>query len=192
MTRSKTDWVFLASVFVLALTGVTPVVYAHGGGTTLIHACVNNSSGEVKIVGANASCKNNETALHWPSMAPPSSGSSIMNHAISAGGFYLTTPEPICVPAAGAICDYPFPRDGTIQNMRILINTNSYSGPAVVTLFVNGIPTLLSTTIPPGSTTDIDVPGTVAVLDGDKVSVRMDRTAVSSGLIMLTISYEIL
>ena len=76
--------------------------------------------------------------------------------------------------------------------MRILINSNSYSGPAVVTLFINGIPTLFSTTVPPESTTDIDVPGAVTVLDGDRVSVKMDRTAVSSGTIYLTISYEIL
>lgn len=66
MTRSKTGWLFLVSAFVLALAGVTPVVYAHGGDPTLIHACFNKSSGEIKIVSANASCKNNEIAVDWP------------------------------------------------------------------------------------------------------------------------------
>src|SRR5712692_8212971 len=65
MTPSKTGWLFLGSVFVLALAGFTPAVYAHGGDSTLIHACVTKSSGEVKIVGVNASCKNNETAVDW-------------------------------------------------------------------------------------------------------------------------------
>lgn len=66
MTRSRAGLFFLGSAFVLALAGVTPAVYGHGGDLTLIHACANKSSGEVKIVGANASCKTNETALDWP------------------------------------------------------------------------------------------------------------------------------
>jgi hypothetical protein len=190
MTRSKTGWVFLALAFILALAGVTPAIYAHGGDATLIHACVNKNSGAVKIVDANASCKKNETALDWPSTVSPSTGSSIMNHGVGVTAPF--PPEPTCVPAAGANCDYRLPRDGTITNMRILINSNSFNGPAVVTLFVNGIRSELSTTIPPGSTTDIDVPGAVTALDGDRIAVRIDGTAVSSGLMQLTISYEIL
>lgn len=74
MTRSKTGWLVLGSAFVVALAGVTPVVYAHGGDPTLVHACVNKSSGEVKIVGANASCKNNESAVDWPGTSAASTG----------------------------------------------------------------------------------------------------------------------
>jgi hypothetical protein len=66
MTRLKTGCFVLVSTFVLALAGVTPALYAHGGDPTLVHACVNKGSGEIKIVGANASCKANETALDWP------------------------------------------------------------------------------------------------------------------------------
>lgn len=65
MKRSKAGLLFLGSAFLLALAGVTPAVYAHGGDPTLIHACVNKSSGEVKIVDANASCKQHETAVDW-------------------------------------------------------------------------------------------------------------------------------
>ena len=48
----------------LSLLGVT-YVSAHGGNTALIHACVNNTSGEVKIVGANSACPSNYRALDW-------------------------------------------------------------------------------------------------------------------------------
>ena len=49
----------------LAALGVTSLAGAHGGDTSLIHACVNNSSGTIKIVGANDECKKNESALDW-------------------------------------------------------------------------------------------------------------------------------
>lgn len=73
MARSKTGWLFLGSAFVLALAGVTPAVYAHGGDPTLVHACVDKRGGKIKIVGANASCKGNKTALDWnlPGAAGP-------------------------------------------------------------------------------------------------------------------------
>ena len=41
------------------------LVSAHGGDTAKIHSCVNNSSGTIKIVGANDNCNNNESALDW-------------------------------------------------------------------------------------------------------------------------------
>ena len=37
---------------------------AHGGDSTKIHACV-DQAGNLKIVGAGAQCKANETALDW-------------------------------------------------------------------------------------------------------------------------------
>src|SRR4051794_27537730 len=41
------------------------VVSAHGGDTTRIHACVKNSGGTVRIVGASEACKSGETAVDW-------------------------------------------------------------------------------------------------------------------------------
>ena len=46
------------------------VVLAHGGDVNLIHACVNQQSGAIKIVGANGSCKQGETALDWAINGP--------------------------------------------------------------------------------------------------------------------------
>jgi hypothetical protein len=191
MTRSATRWLLLGSAFVLALAGV-PMVYAHGGDPTLIHSCVNKSSGEVKIVGASASCKNNETAVDWPATAapppPPASGGSIMVHGVGAG---VVAGGSFIIEFGGGVFEYRLPRDGTVQNMRILVTSNSYNGPTTVTLLVNGVATSLSAAIPAGSTANIDVVGPVAVLDGQRVSVRADTPTVSSGFIALSVSYEI-
>ena len=62
--------VVLVVVAALLLIGGSTWVFAHGGDVNLIHACVNNSSGTLKIVGPNASCKNNETALDWGIVGP--------------------------------------------------------------------------------------------------------------------------
>ena len=192
MTRSATRWMLPGLAFVLTLAGFTPMVDAHGGDPTLIHACVNKSSGEVKIVGASASCKNNETAVDWPATAapppPPAGGGSIMVHGVGAG---VVAGGSFIIEFGGGVFEYRLPRDGTVQNMRILVTSNSYNGPTTVTLLVNGVATSLSATIPAGSTADIDVVGPVAVLDGQRVSVRADTPTVSSGSIALSVSYEI-
>lgn len=58
---------FLALTFAFGFAGATlgAVVMAQGNGT--IHACIHKSNGNVRIVGANETCKNNETSLTWGS-----------------------------------------------------------------------------------------------------------------------------
>jgi len=70
MTSSKTGWLFLGSVFGLTLAVAAPAVHAHGGDPNLAHSCVNNSSGEIKIVAPTATCKTNETAVDWSITGP--------------------------------------------------------------------------------------------------------------------------
>ncbi len=55
-----------------AMAALTPMAYAHGGNTdpSVIHACVQQSSNQVKIVGVNGSCSNSEVAVHWSIMGP--------------------------------------------------------------------------------------------------------------------------
>ena len=59
-------------VFAVTITMFLSVTYvsAHGGNTALIHACVSNSSGEIKIVGANSNCPSNYRALDWNIQGP--------------------------------------------------------------------------------------------------------------------------
>jgi hypothetical protein len=62
-------WLVAFSVVLISLVSVT-LVSAHGGNTALIHACVNNTSGEIKIVGANSNCPSNYRALDWSIQGP--------------------------------------------------------------------------------------------------------------------------
>jgi hypothetical protein len=61
--------------FIIAGAGAVAIF---GGGALVganapsqeISACVNNSSGEIKIVDADATCKKNETLLEWNKQGP--------------------------------------------------------------------------------------------------------------------------
>ena len=61
LTIVSTTVMFLA---LLAL-GLVAQLAAHGGGDGLIHACVNDNSGEIKIVGPDDECKKNWSPLDW-------------------------------------------------------------------------------------------------------------------------------
>jgi hypothetical protein len=62
-------WLLTLAVILISLASAT-FVRAHGGDITRIHACVSNTSGEIKIVGANATCPNNYRALDWNIQGP--------------------------------------------------------------------------------------------------------------------------
>src|SRR5688572_31365064 len=62
-------WLAAFAMIGLMFLSVT-YVSAHGGNTALIHACVSNSSGEIKIVGANTNCPSNYRALDWNIQGP--------------------------------------------------------------------------------------------------------------------------
>jgi len=92
---------------------------------------------------------------------------------------------------------YRIPRDGTIQNMRIFIEDAYYcpsDGPLDVTIVVNDRPTSLSTTVPIGFTGGIDVPGTVDVFGGDRITVETNSRQVRDycWVALMSVSYEIL
>ncbi len=57
--------VIMGLVIFVALLGLPMMASAHGGDPTKIHSCVNNNSGEVKIVAPNATCNNNWTPVDW-------------------------------------------------------------------------------------------------------------------------------
>ena len=61
----------VALLALLVGIGGVMLVNAHGGNASLIHACVKNSNGSIRIVAANSSCNaNNETALDWNILGP--------------------------------------------------------------------------------------------------------------------------
>jgi len=64
---------FLSAILLVALLSISSVMYvsAHGGDVTLIHACVTNRIGAVRIVSASTTCDaNKETALDWGIQGP--------------------------------------------------------------------------------------------------------------------------
>ena len=64
---------FLSAILLVALLSLSSVIYvsAHGGDVTLIHACVNNRTGALRIVSATTTCDaNKETALDWGIQGP--------------------------------------------------------------------------------------------------------------------------
>lgn len=177
-----------AIAIALAVHFAAPV-FADGGDATLIHACVKKVNGQVRIVGPGDACLPSESSLHWVAGASGNTGGSIMVHGVTAGA----GGDPLVfVHFGGGIPVYRSPRDGIIQNTRVLVRSNTYDGDTPVTLLVNGVPTPISTVIPAGSTGGIDVPGTFAIADGDEVSLVLDRGATTSGTLEVSVAYEIL
>lgn len=50
---------------IIIAAGTTTLILAHGGDANLIHGCVKNSNGDIRIVVANGVCNSNETSLDW-------------------------------------------------------------------------------------------------------------------------------
>jgi len=87
-------------VFVVLLTislSFAVMAYAHGGDTTRIHSCVNNSSGQIKIVGASVPCKTNEHSLDWNQEG--SAGSIISTRVVVNSVTVPGDPAPVSVSA---------------------------------------------------------------------------------------------
>jgi len=62
----------LALVLTLLAAPLLPLLAeAHGGDASLVHACVHQSSAQVRIVGPNDNCKSQETAAHWSTAGAP-------------------------------------------------------------------------------------------------------------------------
>lgn len=58
------------STFMFVLLAGATMVSAHGGDSSIIHACVQQSSELVRIVGANDVCRIDETAVDWTIVGP--------------------------------------------------------------------------------------------------------------------------
>ena len=64
---------FLSAILLVVMLSMSGVMYvsAHGGDITLIHACVINRTGAVRIVSATTTCDaNKETTLDWGIQGP--------------------------------------------------------------------------------------------------------------------------
>jgi hypothetical protein len=187
--RSPGQWIAAARIAVAVAAFLPATVVADGGDPTLIHACVKKANGQVRIVPPTDICLPSEASMHWAAGAPANAGGSIMVHGATfgAGGVAVNF-----VHLGGGIPEYRSPRAGTIRNTRLLVRANSFDGDSPVTLMVNGVATAITAVIPAGSTASIDIPDTVAIVDGDRVAVVLDRGASTSGSLEVSVAYEIL
>ena len=195
MTSSKTRWLFLGLALVLTLAVVAPAVYMHGGDASLIHSCVNKSSGEIKIVAPNATCKNNETALDWPASLPapsptptatptptpaPSGGAVLdaRSNFISASGttvFAMNVEEA----ASESFVQVNVPRGGQLANLFVHPTASPAAGAILTaTVRVNGLDTVLAVThtSADGTSTVSNIAATVPVAQGDLVAVKFTES----------------
>jgi len=64
---------FVALLLVGQAAGVARLAEGHGGNNdpTVIHACVDKTRGDVRIVGVTGSCTVKENVLHWGIVGPP-------------------------------------------------------------------------------------------------------------------------
>ncbi|MFN8585478.1 MAG: hypothetical protein U0446_09195 [Dehalococcoidia bacterium] len=74
--RSQLIGVAAGAAVTAALLGGVAVVSAHGGDTNSIHACVNKTNGQVRVVGASEDCKVPEYALDWRIAGPAGASGS--------------------------------------------------------------------------------------------------------------------
>ena len=70
--RRKSPSVSISIGAILGLSLMAQQAYAHDGNSdpAVVHACVQKSSNQVRIVGVAGSCTNAEVALHWSITGP--------------------------------------------------------------------------------------------------------------------------
>jgi hypothetical protein len=165
----------------------------------LIRACVNNSSGNIKIVQANARCKNNETLLEWNAAG---GGNQAANSSVFAfTGVAYPNSGDLCTNLVGdtiecsrSFIDYntPLPRAGRLVAVALHPYHNNLTTNVSVTVYVNDAPTALEVIIPAGSTADVIVEGSVNVAAGDLVKLVTPTFAQPTGDPMLRYSGTLL
>lgn len=70
---SRVGFIFFAWLLVMPLLAHPRPAVADGGDASLIHACVQQGSQQVRIIGPDESCRRTETPVHWPGVpsSPP-------------------------------------------------------------------------------------------------------------------------
>lgn len=172
-TRQK---LFLSIAFTILLTAGATWAFAHGGDTALIHSCVNNSSGTIKIVSPNTNCANNEIPLDWSpgGAVNVSSGGGVFSFKAVVYGsdsFCISVlgQQDSCDPEIGITGSFqvPVPSDGKLVKLAVYVEGNGMNVDTTVTAFVNGSPSDLQVTIPAGATSVFFGSGDVDVQAGD-------------------------
>ncbi len=82
------------------------------------------------------------------------------------------------------------PMTGTLRNLRVKAHTNTITGnPVGLTVYVNGVASGMTASIPAGSTNLIVGAGSVAVSQGDYLTIGIDLSAATGGQINNALSW---
>jgi hypothetical protein len=182
MTRAKIGSVLLMSCLVLVLGGGGAPAFGHGGDLTLVHSCVNKSSGEIKIVAATATCKPNETALDWTQTAatPPAAEGGLLHARSNFVAVSGTTQFAMFVEEGPEdFVKVVLPRGGTLSNLFLRPTDAPAVGASVTAVVrVNGVDSTLAVTHTSvsGTTATSNTVDTVTVNQGDLVVVKFTET----------------
>lgn len=188
----------VVSIIGFVVVTVTNLVSAHQGNITLIHACVKNAGGSVRIVGPNDSCNGNESPLHWSPEAPTGGGVFTFTniHQLDFGttagscasffGIYGT-----CNPTP--LYDTPMPSGGALTTLAVMPYLNTAAQTITATVYVNDVATALTVAIPGGSTTTVFASAVVPVAAGDRVRIQANNSIVEGEGVEYngTVSYRV-
>jgi hypothetical protein len=193
-TLSRPLRVFLRSrlgivvVLAAAIVGTTTLGFAGAITTGLIYACVNNSSGTIKIVSATTSCANNEILLVWngegtQGPAGPTGPTGPTGATGPAGSFSgtFTSPNGLCsikVTDTGISFGSPAcPIQVDTSNLRVMSgNTIDLRSGNTIDLRSGA-----STSVMSGSTTTITSSGTTTVSSGGLTTVNGGTVILGGG-----------
>jgi hypothetical protein len=113
---------FLSAILLVAMLSMSGVMYvsAHGGDITLIHACVTNRTGAVRIVSATTTCDaNKEIALDWGIQGPKGD----KGNTGDVGPMGPQGPEGKTGPASGVLNIYRI--EAVVSSPSLMVQTTS-------------------------------------------------------------------
>lgn len=78
-----------------ALLVAVPFAWAHGGDDGLIHGCVKNGDGQLRVVDSNEPCKKSEYPLDWSASTATGGGSGMLDSGIAEDCSVSTAISPV-------------------------------------------------------------------------------------------------
>jgi|SRR5579859_2263004 len=183
----------MAAAIILAVVMTTGATWAFATGGGLIRACVNDTSGEIRIVGASDTCKEHQSLLEWNSAGAGGSGGGGLIPFRGSGdpsGVICMSVYGTGGPCGDPQFEMPVAGAGKLTAISVRNFSGALDGPTTVTVLVNGAPSALSVVIPAGSNAPQVGTAAVNVQAGDLIQVAVDATHGTTGYVSFNGSIE--
>jgi hypothetical protein len=181
----------MAAAIILAVVMTTGATWAFATGG-LIRACMKDSSGEIRIVGATDTCRKHESLLEWNSAGGGSGGGGLIPFRGSGdpSGIICMSVYGTGGPCGDPQFEMPVASAGKLAGISVRNFSGGLDAPATVTVLVNGVPSALSVVIPAGSNDPQVGTAVVNVQPGDLIQVAVDATHGTTGYVSFNGSIE--